>query len=265
MSNQLNFDFNSNQIRVINDDPSNLLFVAHDVATALGYTKPRNAIQRFCKGALKQGSVQTKGGPQELTVIAEPDLYRLIFGSKLKSAKAFQDWVFEQVLPSIRKTGKYEKPDPRARFLSEEQCGHIYQTVMSLVGTGNYTYQGLFGMLKKQFQASSYKNILKTDYKAACHYLGVRPLPELQQQADCVKVDNLEHSANWNEIAKHYWGALDHVQMQMDITMQNLNTQFEQIKFLKNRLYDPIHEPRLHQFADKEKVKLHLVKNKQLH
>lgn len=85
-------------------------FPATASAKILGYAKPRNAISMHCKGALKQG-VLTKGGVQEVTFIPEGDLYRLITHSKLPAAERFEKWVFDEVLPSIRKTGSYGQPD----------------------------------------------------------------------------------------------------------------------------------------------------------
>ena len=94
-------------------------FIANDVAEVLGYAKPRNAIATHCKGALKQG-IPTSGGIQEMTIIPENDVYRLVFRSKLPSA----DWVTSDVLPSIRKTGSYSimpKDYPSAlRALADE-------------------------------------------------------------------------------------------------------------------------------------------------
>lgn len=81
-------------------------FPATSCAKMLGYAKPRNAILSHCKGALKQGS-PTNGGFQEMTFIPEGDLYRLIVHSKLPSAERFERWVFDEVLPSIRKQGGY--------------------------------------------------------------------------------------------------------------------------------------------------------------
>lgn len=104
------FDFRNHSVRVVVNDPINPLFVAKDVASALGYKVPEQAIRDRCKGEVKHCPLTTKGGKQKIRVIAEPDLYRLIFGSKLKSAIQFQDWVFEQVLPAIRKTGEYKTP-----------------------------------------------------------------------------------------------------------------------------------------------------------
>lgn len=92
-------------VRIIRDD-GRLLFCGIDVAAALGYSKPRNAIYAHCKGALKRGAL-TAGGVQELTFIPEGDVYRLIVHSRLPSAERFEKWVFEEVLPSIRQTGGY--------------------------------------------------------------------------------------------------------------------------------------------------------------
>ena len=84
-------------------------FVGKDVAIALGYEKPRNAIAAHVDGedkkdALIQGPL---GGPQEMTIINESGLYCLIFSSKLEKAKRFKRWVTAEVLPTIRKTGSY--------------------------------------------------------------------------------------------------------------------------------------------------------------
>lgn len=106
MSNSISFAFEGTPVRVISDDIFNPLFVAHDVAKALGYKKPENAIKRHCK---RQTTTPKQGGGF-LTVIPESDLYRLTLRSNLESAERFQDWVVEDVLPSIRKTGRYEYP-----------------------------------------------------------------------------------------------------------------------------------------------------------
>ena len=81
-------------------------FPATQCAEILGYAKLRNAISRHCKGALKQG-VLTEGGIQQVNYIPEGDLYRLIVNSKLPAAERFERWVFEEVLPALRKYGSY--------------------------------------------------------------------------------------------------------------------------------------------------------------
>lgn len=100
-----NPEFGDIRIIVINDEP---WFVGKDVASALGYGKERNAIQKYVdkEDALKWG-VLTSGGKQDMTIINESGLYALVFGSKLVGAKKFKHWVTSEVLPTIRKTGKY--------------------------------------------------------------------------------------------------------------------------------------------------------------
>ena len=93
------------EVRTLEEN-GKVLFCGSDVAKALGYAKPQNAIAIHCKGALKRG-IPTSGGIQEMSFIPESDLYRLVFSSKLPNAERFTDWVTEEVLPSIRKNGGY--------------------------------------------------------------------------------------------------------------------------------------------------------------
>ena len=84
-------------------------FVGSDVAKALGYEKPYNAITQHVdsQDALKQGISDIQGVPHNYTLINESGLYSLMFGSKLDSAKEFKRWVTSEVLPTMRKTGGY--------------------------------------------------------------------------------------------------------------------------------------------------------------
>lgn len=83
-------------------------FVAADVAKALGYKIPKDAVRQHCRerGAVKH-RLPTSSGVQEMTLINEPNVYRLIVKSQLQSAERFEQWLFEEVVPSIRKTGSY--------------------------------------------------------------------------------------------------------------------------------------------------------------
>ncbi len=81
-------------------------FVANDIAKSLGYLQPKDAVTRHCKGAIKHRYL-SNGGEQEVKVIPEGDVYRLIIRSKLPKAEEFEHWVFDEVLPSIRKQGYY--------------------------------------------------------------------------------------------------------------------------------------------------------------
>ena len=96
------------ELRTI-EEGDKIYFVASDAAKMLGYAKPSNAISTHCKGALKRG-ILTGGGVQQMNVISEGDLYRLIVHSELPSAEKFESWVFDEVLPAIRRTGGYHIP-----------------------------------------------------------------------------------------------------------------------------------------------------------
>lgn len=89
-----------------------LWFVGVDVAKILGYKNQTDAISRHCKpkGIVKH-DIPTKGGLQNLVLISEPNVFRLIVKSKLESAELFEEWLFEEVLPSIRKKGFYGNID----------------------------------------------------------------------------------------------------------------------------------------------------------
>lgn len=94
------------------------LFCGRDVANVLGYSDPKKAIARHCKGGTKR-PLPTVSGLQETIFIPEADLYRLAFGSKLPTAEKFTDWVVEEVLPSIHHTGTYSLTAPRTPVLPE--------------------------------------------------------------------------------------------------------------------------------------------------
>lgn len=81
-------------------------FPASQCAAILGYKSPKDAISAHCKGAVKH-RLPTNGGTQEVKYIPEGDLYRLIIRSKLPSAEKFERWVFDEVLPELRKNGSY--------------------------------------------------------------------------------------------------------------------------------------------------------------
>lgn len=85
------------------------LFAARDVAVALGYQRPADAVSDHCKGVVVLPT-PSAGGIQDTKFIPESDVYRLIMRSKLPGAVRFQDWVMEEVLPAIRQTGGYNLP-----------------------------------------------------------------------------------------------------------------------------------------------------------
>ncbi len=106
------------------------LFCGADVARALGYARPKDAVAAHCRGAVKRRLTDSLGRPQETNFIPESDLYRLVFSSKLPSAEKFTDWVTAEVLPSIRKHGAYMTPEAlQAAILNPD---YLLQVVTAL-------------------------------------------------------------------------------------------------------------------------------------
>ena len=100
------FHFQNCEVRtvVIDGEP---WFVGKDVCRVLGYADTVNAMKQHCKGVVKRHPLRTAGGMQELRILPESDVMRLICGSTLPEAVAFEKLVFEEILPAIRKHGGY--------------------------------------------------------------------------------------------------------------------------------------------------------------
>ena len=107
MSNELQVFTNEQfgEVRTVEED-GKVLFCGNDIAVALGYSNPRKALIDHCKGVTKRDTL-TAGGTQSVSFIPEGDVYRLIVSSKLPKAQEFERWVFDDVLPTIRKHGLY--------------------------------------------------------------------------------------------------------------------------------------------------------------
>jgi len=151
-----------------------IMFVGKDVATALGYSNTRKALQDHVdeedKGVTKR---DTLGGVQRLTLINESGLYSLILSSKLPQAKAFKRWVTCEVLPTIRRTGKYEMQPHEIRLLGEkaEYCDEVLQSIdcvtttqvaKEMAMTGPELYKMLIGLGILYWQSGQY--MLYADY-----------------------------------------------------------------------------------------------------
>jgi len=85
--------------------------VASDVAKVLGYTNPQKAVRDHCKNSQLLWVNDSFGRPQNVTIIPESDVFRLIMRSKLPQVEEIQDWVTSDILPSIRKHGMYATDD----------------------------------------------------------------------------------------------------------------------------------------------------------
>ena len=101
------FDFEGRPVRVVTDAQGEPWFVAADVCAALHLPETHKAVARLDDDEKARNSIPTPGGEQEMTVVNEPGLYSLVLGSRKPEAKRFKRWVTHEVLPAIRKTGRY--------------------------------------------------------------------------------------------------------------------------------------------------------------
>ena len=125
-----NSEFGALEVLEIDGKP---YFPATACAKVLGYKRPADAITAHCKGSVKY-RVPTNGGEQELKFIPEGDLYRLIVHSKLPAAERFERWVFDEVLPAIRKQGMYapDLTDTIAKIVSATVAETIKQIMPTM-------------------------------------------------------------------------------------------------------------------------------------
>ena len=136
MKNQIStFNFKSNSIRieVINNEP---FFALKDVCDALAIKVASPERFRLNFEGVTRNVIPTSSGNQELTFINEPNLYRIIFRSNKAEAVEFQNWVFEEVLPQIRKTGSYSQNVEETPPLVEQS-----QLLSLLIRSYHFLYQ----------------------------------------------------------------------------------------------------------------------------
>ena len=164
------FSFEDANVRTIGT-PDLPLFVAIDICNALQHSNPRKAIKDLVDPEdLIKAEIETKGGVQTVNCVNESGLYALIFGSKLESAKRFKRWVTSEVLPAIRKTGRYEAP-AAPQYITVEQQYAIQSAVAHRVHDAGVSYQVVYRALKSHFKVPKYTYILERDFEAAIAFI----------------------------------------------------------------------------------------------
>lgn len=103
----ITFDFKGSAVRIAYDKSGEPLFCLTDVCRVLSVSRTSRLLRELDSKGMADCHILTNGGTQKLKFINEPNLYRIIFRSNKKEALNFQNWVFADVLPSIRKTGSY--------------------------------------------------------------------------------------------------------------------------------------------------------------
>ena len=230
------FNFENNEVRtmIVNDEP---FFVANDVAKTLGYANASDATNKHCKKGFMAWGSDSLGRQQQFKLIPESDVYRLVFRSKLPEAEKFENWVTEEVLPSIRKTGAYQIPaDPmdalrlmfQATEHTQEKVNQVDERVFHLeenikLEPGEYTYIGKL-ISRKVYQIGKERaysmnrqqkdELFKAINKEIAEITGVRTRTQLRQK-DYKKViefiDDWEPSKATSMLVKNY------EQMEMEV------------------------------------------------
>ena len=161
----MSFSFENMPVRTLGN-PETPLFVAIDVVKALGFKDTINPIKRHVDPEdLIKVEIETSGGRQTVNAVNESGLYALIFGSKLESAKRFKRWVTSEVLPAIRRTGRYET-DQSALITTTEQY-EIRKAIKSRAKNSSVHYQTVYNALYDYFKIASYKDLRHDQMKAA--------------------------------------------------------------------------------------------------
>jgi prophage antirepressor-like protein len=119
------FQFEQQEVRVIQDEAGEPWFVAKDVCQVLDVSNVTAAVEGLDEDEKGLGKVYTLGGPQDMVTITESGLYTLIIRSNKPQAKPFRRWVTHEVLPSIRKTGGYVMPEAEDEDPVEELARRV--------------------------------------------------------------------------------------------------------------------------------------------
>ena len=119
------FNFGINEVRTAIKDNGDVYFCLPDVATILEISNANPSRFDIDEKGVHKMYTPTNGGMQQLTFINEPNLYRVIFRSNKAEARQFQDWVFNEVLPTIRKTGSYNTKSTELTAKEKVECLNI--------------------------------------------------------------------------------------------------------------------------------------------
>lgn len=160
------YKFETIQVRTLGTAETPL-FVAIDVATALGYAVPKTAVAKVvdAEDIVKAEITDSMGRTQTVNCVTESGLYALIFGSKLESAKRFKRWVTSEVLPAIRRNGQYNAACP-ATITPAEQL-QIQQAVARRAKTSSANYQTIYRAIKARFQIPRYTELPRCQFAEA--------------------------------------------------------------------------------------------------
>ena len=206
----LNFDNSPVRTTEINNQ---IWFLANDVCSILEYKNPRKAIADHCKSkgvtkrytpalcdVTKRDTTSKARKSQEMTYISEANLFRLIIKSKQEKAVIFEEWVMEELLPTIRKTGSYS-----LTINTEQQ-----QAIKQAVNEGSYRtgehHQAIYSKFYQQFKIPRYQDLPASKFDDAIQWLGGVHSRDFR----AVNIDNLKRQYNYLvTIQEYYYKVLD--------------------------------------------------------
>ncbi|EGT3850080.1 Bro-N domain-containing protein [Clostridioides difficile] len=182
MSNNLQIFKNNDfgEIRTVEID-GKPYFVATDIARCLGYKDTTNAIKQHCKWVVKHHipHPQSKTKTLEVNVIPEGDMYRLITNSELPSAEKFEHWVFDEVLPSIRKTGTYSSKKSEC---SKDDSEIKYMNAQARLKNARAREAKIYLELADKVDIKEYKQIMYSKTTELLSGETLIPLPKIERK-----------------------------------------------------------------------------------
>ena len=193
MSNLISYTFHNTKIHAVIIE-SEIFFRATELAIALGYKNPRQALASHVdKEDVQKLDTPTKGGNQKVSYVNESGMYALILGSEKTEAKQFKKWVTSEVLPSIRKTGSY------SLTLNKQQQYLIKEAVLNNAAQTGKTYQSVYRSLYTKFKVPRYQDILAKDFDEALAFLAGSVKPINNQPA----LPNMNQDGRWLVIVEN--------------------------------------------------------------
>ena len=152
------FNFNQNQIQVINKD-GEAWFIASEIAAMFGYRDAANLTRILDDDEKGTHNVSTLGGKQDVSVINESGFYHAAFKSRKAEVKPFRKWVTSEVLPAIRKTGGYQISDALPAKTTADDRTPLRQAVAALVGRKGIDYSTAYGMIHQRFNVGAIEDL----------------------------------------------------------------------------------------------------------
>ena len=168
------------QIRTLVDEDGTIFFCGSDVAKALGYGQPHKAIERHCRYGMKRTIPHPQNINKNISMlfIKESDVYRLIMKSKLPSAEQFEQWVCEEVLPTIRKHGAYiTMPKLEEIMANPDSLELLLKQLLAETQKNKELEQQLTVLIPKgEYYDRLIATEMLTNFRITAHELGIKPM-----------------------------------------------------------------------------------------